>query len=48
MYYVYVAGYIFISSSHAAVHRKLSCFFSRLSAEYHLCGDLAFPVMDTI
>lgn len=30
----------FISSSHAAVHRKLSCFFSRLSAEYHLCGAI--------
>lgn len=49
MYYVYVAGYILLAAAmQLSVHRKLSCFFSRLSAEYHLCGDLAFPVMDTI
>ena len=46
MYYVYVVGYILLA---AAMQLSTgNCFFSRLSAEYHLCSDLAFPVMDTI
>lgn len=48
MYYVYVAGYILLAAAMQLFTGNFPVSFSRLSAEYHLCGDLAFPVMDTI
>ena len=45
--YLYDRIYI-ISSCHATIHRKLPGFLPCLSAQHHLCGNMAFHTIHII